>query len=172
MKTFILFMTFLGALFLSMNAFGQDNTSTCPFVLFHVIKDDGLFHVLLNNDPYFEINFYLEYGVDPNSDLDGQCFDPYYKSLPEGSTLLHVLAHSFIYFFDKHRIYQLLVNYGADPLAMDKNNDMAEDIDSLYANETHYKSDLFKTQKQEEIVDRSSDGEMVDKSFHQGLGCY
>ena len=132
MKLLILFITLFYTLFLNISVFGQDHVdqSSCPFVLFHLIKSKGFgFYYAASS----EVNHYLDYGVDPNPDLDGKCFDPYYQSLPKGSTLLHVLAHSSIHPIEKWSIGKSLVSHGANPFIEDENGDKARDIDSCLA---------------------------------------
>ena len=141
MKLLILFITLFYTLFLNISVFGQDHVSqsSCPFVLFHLIKSEGL-GFYYTYTAVKEVHYYLGYGVDPDPDLDGKCFDPYYQSLPKGSTLLHVLAHSSIDEHEKAFISKALVIHGANSFIEDENGDKATDIDpclaSLYFSHT------------------------------------
>ena len=65
--------------------------------------------------------------------MDGQCLDPYYKSFPKGSTLLHVLAYSSMPLTTQYQIYKSLLEHGADPLSVDENGDTASDIEPCMA---------------------------------------
>lgn len=139
-------LIFVQAIFLNPdNVFGESLEVVppdCPFSLYHTVREgdsDGL-------------ELLLEYGVNANPPLSENCFDPFYQSLPEGSTLLHVIAHQFDNSFFKlwhvdnyERMYDLLVEYGADPNTLDINGQRAKDFSLMkcHTDETGFDRYVF-----------------------------
>ncbi len=103
----------------------QEEQGDCPFVLFHIIKEAGGWH---SSKAVADLSFWLQYGADVNPNLEDECFDPYYTSLPKGSTLLHVLMTSSISDESKISLYWDFLADGADRFATDENGYRASDL--------------------------------------------
>ncbi len=109
------------------NVFAQveANQSPCPSTLLWAVleKDVAMVEVL------------LEYSADPNASLEN-CQELEIEEFrrldwfPEGSSLLHIAAHTFSghHDIDSGRIYDLLVSHGANENTMDAREDTPESI--------------------------------------------
>ena len=104
----------------------------------NIIEEDpscptAMIMAIINNDRS-SLETYLNYHVDPNTDLSGCEGNKVYDAYPKSSTLLHIAAYSAPVTLEsllaKNSSYHLLIDYGAYPNVANEKDNTPSDIRS------------------------------------------